>query len=243
MVTHPKFVNGLLLFTVLLLRPCAADEVRYERFNSIQEVIDYESSQILAIPSYDYPSLCDAYVSRGESYLLAGEYILALEDLQNGYEYAASCKEEESEPRCVRALFALALAYANLDMPVELHATCDAVKTSLDYAGRRKCHEESATIQTVANHQPILGPDKISIKECVNRAQNTATLARALVVPAKAEFQFTLNLLIDDLEKRAKSCCYSGGLWKGCLQALIDKWHQWNQKWKVFGIAPDPSWD
>jgi len=45
--------------------------------------------------------------------------------------------------------------------------------------------------------------------------------------------------LIDQLAETAKNCCWAGGLWKGCLQKLVNKLHYW----KVFGIPADPAWD
>lgn len=55
--------------------------------------------------------------------------------------------------------------------------------------------------------------------------------------------QLVLRRVIDDLANQARQCCWRGGVWKGCIQKLANKFHIWNQKWKAFGIPPDPAWD
>ncbi|NDE82640.1 MAG: hypothetical protein EB051_03370 [Chlamydiia bacterium] len=47
------------------------------------------------------------------------------------------------------------------------------------------------------------------------------------------------NILIDELADTGKRCCKAGGIWKGCLQQLVNKLHYW----KVLGIPADPAWD
>jgi len=98
------------------------------------------------------------------------------------------------------------------------------------------------TISLVAS-DAIIGEDYISIGECIERAKNTARLARILIDRARPSVRFTLELIIDPLERKAISCCRSGGIWKGCLQPLVSKWLQWNRKWEAFRIPPDPAWD
>lgn len=82
------------------------------------------------------------------------------------------------------------------------------------------------------------------MKECLERVGNTVSMSKKLIAFVKRkEVVFLLTTLIDGLEERASRCCRAGGLWKACLQPLVNKWHLWNQKWKVFGIPPDPAWD
>ena len=100
-----------------------------------------------------------------------------------------------------------------------------------------------ASEKASASDQTILGPERISIEECIERAQGTANYAKIIIGFSKSRAQFILNTLIDDLKDRAIRCCMAGGLWKACLQPLVNKWHQWNEKWEVFGIPPDPAWD
>jgi hypothetical protein len=55
----------------------------------------------------------------------------------------------------------------------------------------------------------------------------------------KKEIRIIAKLLIDSMVNSANNCCRSGGLWKACLQPLVNKW----KDWQMFGIPPDPAWD
>jgi hypothetical protein len=100
-----------------------------------------------------------------------------------------------------------------------------------------------ASIQSIVA-PPIYGPDHISIRECIEFAQGTTQKCRYLIslVP-KPDIRVLLNIIVDDLENRAMNCCRAGGLWKACIQPLVNKWYSWNQKWQAFAIPPDPAWD
>ena len=90
---------------------------------------------------------------------------------------------------------------------------------------------------------PIYGPDKISVRDCIDFVNNTVALAQVLIdIVPSAPVRGSLTLMIRSLSNQAISCCRKGGIWKSCVQPLMNKYHLWNQKWKVFGIPPDPSW-
>ncbi len=89
----------------------------------------------------------------------------------------------------------------------------------------------------------IEGPDIATITQSINRVDATQKAAGILIATAKTEVRHILNCIIEDLANRARNCCRAGGLWKICLQPLVDKWYQWNEKWQIFGIPPDPAWD
>jgi hypothetical protein len=89
----------------------------------------------------------------------------------------------------------------------------------------------------------IYGPDQVSVKDCIDFINNTIDLAKLLISKSPSSFRGILTFTIEQLGRQARNCCLSGGLWKGCVQTLCNKYHQWNQKWKLFGIPPDPAWD
>lgn len=90
---------------------------------------------------------------------------------------------------------------------------------------------------------PIYGPDQIPIQDCRDFIDNTTKFTGILISKAKPSVRALLTFTIDQLASQAKRCCNAGGFWKGCVQPLMNKYHQWNQKWKTFGIPPDPAWD
>lgn len=90
---------------------------------------------------------------------------------------------------------------------------------------------------------PIFGPDKISVNDCIDLIDNTVGYCKLLICRSPPPARATLSFVIDQIAKEGRKCCYVGGVWKGCFQPLANKYHEWNQKWKVFGIPPDPAWD
>ncbi len=87
---------------------------------------------------------------------------------------------------------------------------------------------------------PIYGPDQISIRECLDRVDTTVEAITILIAAVKRTEVRTLAIaFIRQLENKARNCCIAGGIWKGCLQILVNKLHYW----KVLGIPADPAWD
>lgn len=108
----------------------------------------------------------------------------------------------------------------------------------------QEIEEKEYYLELASLTPPILGPDKIAVEECLNRVYGTAKRANDLILFVKRpEVRFMLRSIIEGLEGSAALCCRDGGLWKTCVGPLMDKWYLWNEKWKLFGIPPDPSWD
>lgn len=111
----------------------------------------------------------------------------------------------------------------------DLYATADSLKSIFNSfecncdQNRNNPIANKNVLQHVYASKPILGPDRIPVQDCMNFAESTAEKCLYLMalVP-KAHVQITLQILIDDLEKRAKSCCKAGGIWKACLQPIVD---------------------
>jgi hypothetical protein len=225
----------------------------YGLFSSFEELIVYETTQISELSSSSYEDLADAYMNRGESYLLSDHYELALEDFQNGHESAGLCSSKTKSTLLLRSLFGMLFSYGMMGKMNELYFIegeirkifnnfdCKRVGKKSDLSRSRLHLEHSLAAKD--SEKPILGPDRISIDDCIDRAQKTAKASRILILKAPLSVQTILNILIDDLQDRAIYCCLSGGIWKACLRPILNKWQLWNEKWKTFGIPPDPAWD
>lgn len=240
----------LFLPVFIWITPCKGEGIHQSSFQSIDDVIRFETSQILDADPNNPEFLSEMYLSRAESYLLYGNNSLAYADFKEGYAIADLCSEETKMSLHFRALFGLAIVYGCEEMTDELYATADSLKLLLSSC-KCNCNQDKQSQLTgngLSHHiygvKPILGPDQIPIQDCIDFAESTAEKCRYLIalVP-KAQVQVTLQILVDDLAKRARSCCRAGGIWKACLQPIVDKWQLWNEKWNLFKIPPDPAWD
>jgi hypothetical protein len=209
-----------------------------------------ESLNIEYAAPYDHSTLSDLHASRGEDYLILGEDQKALEDFLISYEYALNCKENDH--LSFRSLFGVFLAYVrleNLESAQEVYAQLETILKGYRCRREKKAfmHLSKTDFQGIANsmqycraNHPILGPEKIPIDDCLDNV-NGAVKAITILIAAvkKAEIRAIALTLINQLADTARNCCWAGGLWKGCLQELVNKLHYW----KVFGIPANPAWD
>lgn len=206
----------------------------------------FETIQILRTHPEHYELLSERYLDRAETNLLRGEYDLALRDFDTASRIADGYVEEEfNRALLFRACFGKVILYGAQDMMDQFYESLDLLNHLL--ASCTCCFQENNSIRLVSTtngNQPIYGPDRISVQECIEFAEGTVEKCRYLIqcVP-KRETRVILNILIDGLNKQAIACCKAGGIWKACLQPLVNKWYLWNQKWKLFSIPPDPTWD
>lgn len=156
-------------------------------------------------------SLAEMYISQGEDLLLDGEYESSIEDLLTGYQIA--CIELQDTQIQLRALFPLMIAYGHLNRQNSLQHVVNEMSFAIQNCSCNTTPEK-----------PILGPDRISIEDCIERVNGVTYAATALCVaiPNRAA-QASAIVAIQMLGDRAKSCCEAGGLWKGCLRPLVNK--------------------
>jgi hypothetical protein len=210
-----------------------------------------ESLNIQYASPYDYNTLSNLHASRGEDYLILGEDQKALEDFLLSYEYALNCIEEENH-LSFRPLFGAFLVHVrleNLESVQEIYvhlqsilknASCCKNAASSSYLGKRYSKGIDIPVQYCNSDWPILGPERIPINDCLDNVDGTVKALKVLIaVVRKTEIRAMAYALIDQLAETAKNCCWAGGLWKGCLQKLVNKLHYW----KVFGIPANPAWD
>lgn len=212
------------------------------------ECITYESLNIQNSSPDDYHRLSDSHASRGENYLMLGDNQKALEDFMLSYEYASTCKIKKTH-MLFRPLLGAFLAYArleNLESTRDLYVHLDSmlkndcsesIGTSFNFNNR---NSHAISFQLCHADHPILGPDRIAIKDCIERVGTTFNALCILISPIKkSEISALAMMLINQLADTAYTCCKEGGLWKACLQPLVNKLHYW----KVLGIPADPMWD
>ncbi|WP_220017694.1 hypothetical protein [Candidatus Rhabdochlamydia oedothoracis] len=205
-------------------------------FNSVQEVLDFETAQIADLGS------ADCYINRAESYLLCQNYDLALNDLEVGYQLSQNA--EDNINLHFRSLFGLAIVYANIDQLENFNAVVNSIEEFLDAHKCTGCSEKHYSVKLCSYALKRLlvsdtpEPERISVEACIERANNTAKYARILIDKSHPAARFVLNALVNRLTNKAIKCCVAGGLWKGCIQPIFTKWQEWNEKWKIFDKFP-----
>lgn len=242
----------LVIFFALLASPNLSADVDYSLFNSIEELIDYETKVIFSHASYDYIGKSRAHVSRGESYLISDQAEKALIDFLEAYELSFSSSNEEERFEIVfRSLFGMIIAYSNLDMETTAIEASGRLNLLLDFLECNECEEKKSSSTPrfgdkvrVRFGVNIEGPDYNIPGWCEEVVTGTAGAMRAIAACAKTKkVRIALLAIIDALEVRCLKCCATGEFWKTCVTPIAEKWKQWNDKWKIFGIAPDPAWD
>lgn len=261
-----NFINFFSYLFVFFVSFCSANEIDYSQFNSPKEAISFETEKIASIPDSEPAMLSSAYMDRAETLIIAEDAETAIDDLKNGLYYASFCpKKSEKDLLICRGLFDLCIAYGALDRIEELKSTGEEFLFVLSNLQCNDCHHGKDCSQesygsvlfaknASRNNQrghimhcrsskdwPILGPDRIPIRDCIERVGTTAHALKVLVAALikRQELQPIFNSLIDSLATEAEKCCYAGGLWKGCLKPLTNRLHNW----KALGIPADPYWD
>ncbi|MGL4540625.1 MAG: hypothetical protein ACRCU0_06615 [Candidatus Rhabdochlamydia sp.] len=229
-------IQKILLFSFLFLLLQLNCHAQNPSFNSVQEVLDFETAQIADLGS------ADSYINRAESYLLCQKYELALVDLETGYKLVQN--RDDNPVLHFRSLFGLAIVYANIDELDQFHMIVDSMEVFLDAYKCTGCLEKHTSVDLCSYIlEKILvadthEPEQISVEACIEKANNTAKYARILIEKSHPAARFVLNALVNRLTNKAIKCCVAGGLWRGCIKPLATKWHEWNEKWKIFDKFP-----
>ncbi len=230
---------------------------KLEQFFS--STIEEESLAIQETCELQNEKLASLYIDRGESYLVVGQNKKAFDDFQRAYHYTKnSFNQDEATSLTFRSLLGAFLVFVRMEnLPavetfgVELQKiiknySCEACyKKSNNFGSEqlqpyRHTHVLTRLISTDQPDWPILGPDEISKRDCLERVETTERALYLLIAAVKkSEVRAIATTIIKALADQAASCCRAGGLWKGCLQKLVNKLHYW----KVLGIPADPAWD
>jgi hypothetical protein len=220
------------------------------RDSFLSEFIVNESLKIQQTSPNDYNALTNLYASRGENYLILGEDQKALEDFLLSYEYALICEEEEND-LSFRPLFGTFLAHIrleDLESAQKIYAQLNSIIKNSCYEYREPSSQLSRrnsnriASQTLClpcqSDWPILGPNHVPIRDCIERVENTAKALVLLIAAVKRPEVCALAIaLVYELQSAAIGCCRAGGIWKGCLQKLVNKLHFWKES----GVPNNPT--
>ncbi len=247
-----RFVFVFFAFMTSFL--CAQEQQQDFRSSLLQQWVLRDTTALRQ--TSDISQLAELHANRGESLLLleADEYALA--DFELACQYASQCQTEEISFLTFRPLFGAFLAYIRLEDLEHAQVTAALLEQILKNHTCRECAHEIATaerhfcygtvtmpkiFQTIRADHPILGPNTpIPDYECLDRVDAmVAAITPLIAVVKRAEVQALAWMVINELADQARYCCLSGGMWKACLQPLVNKLHYW----KVLGIPADPMWD
>lgn len=217
----------------------------YAKSNIFVEIIEKETEAIAA--ARNSKDLSERYSERGISLLFSGEYENSLSDFNAAIEeQIKSGNLDEAIIGC--ALWGRLLANAYLDRLDEVVLDIESITSLMQIDTPCDCNPNCDTNLHYSDYilRTEVWPENrpMSRWDCEKTVENTAQAMRCLATLApKSEVRFLLMELIDKLAKKAKECCAAGGLWSACLKPMAEKLHLWNQKYRFFGIPPNPAWD
>lgn len=216
----------------------------------LHQMIENDSLKIQQTRSDDHEVLSNLFASRAECLLVLGDNEKAVEDFSIAYDYANLCGKNKQD-LTFRPLFGAFLAYIRLE---NLEYAQNLYK-HLHFILSNSCYEKSNLSSNFASESPhsslnpiifipcesnypIFGPDAVSIQDCVEFVEGTANALKLLVAAVKRpEVVALATTVINELQRVANNCCRAGGIWKGCLQKLVNRLHFWKES----GVPPNPS--
>jgi hypothetical protein len=220
----------------------------FQNIYSSEASISY-FKQTKAIEAVD-PDVIESYNDRGISYFFDNDLQAALTDFNYVLEQMENDAINKEVIGC--ALWGRMLVHAYLGMEGEAFTDIELIRSFMcvdipcnNYFSFNLSSPHAFFAAREGFSKGFMDPkEPMSRSECAQTVRNTVAVIKgvAACIP-KQIIRFAALELIHSLEKKALRCCETGGLWSACIKPLADKLHAWNQKWKVFGIPPDPSWD
>lgn len=203
--------------------------------SSIKNLILHETQEIQEAELQGADDLSLKYINRAESYIVAGTFEKALEDLEKGYAVACQRSQRNVEQR---SLLDMMVTYAYLgDDEKALLATehfQSLFYSSDDHTPKkwRLCKDENY----------VSGPDEEPAPGwCRETVNSTTDFLKKLVKDSRLSkaTQESLNFTLDQLHSSGLRCCASGGRWKECVGPLAKK----AVEWQASGVPADPQWN
>jgi len=194
-------------------------------FPSLEDMIAEESQAIVLTNPYNYDTLADLYVSRGESYLLSQNFEKACEDFTTAKELLIFCTDpRNTSALAFRATFGQAIGYDGLEAREYVEEAVQELKNLLNQIPSCNC---------ISNHQKqidqysdIGGPNDSPYPdwcEEVVTGVGRAMDAIACLAPSYS-VKIVLIGIIEALITRGVKCCQAGGFWKACVAPITRKW-------------------
>lgn len=236
-------------FLMVFHRISHAGEIDYKNCQSISDVIERESLEIMNVEAKDHIELAQLYVSRGESYLLNSQYEEATQDFLLA-DFHSEYMQNMDDVIIIRfrTAFGRVVSYDNLGRKDEVQETLQQLQIIAESMVCHNCIEKELYLGTSKfsntgyhfkkaamcsddrkNYNDILGPDTSpSLGWCeevvtgVGRAMDAiACLAPNHVV------KVALIGVIETLITRGIKCCQTGAFWKACAAPIVRKWKEW----------------
>ena len=208
--------------------------------SKIDEYIGKESSIIINANSLEDRLI--GYLSRGDSYLIQGDFEKAFQDYHSVYNLKDHLPSEDQDFFSFWALIGEAISLSNQ----EEYALADIRIVEIEHSIQPlSWNYNSFPIPPVP---PILGPDTVSPEWCEKCAQGLATsMTKYINLVQNENTRQRLLDIVRYLYTQAENCCKMSGFdlvrynWKDCLGPLNQKRWLWKQKWELYKIPPDPS--
>ncbi len=212
-------------------------------FHPLSACENSESTDVRYLPpENELDCQIDALLNISEECLFTNNFSIALTHIEKAEDLLQLTKRA-NEHRRLRFLFDKALIVACIGEDEDgSREQFDKFETLL---ATKKCANKSDSSQPNLfdrnGHWPVLGEDKISIEEClerVERVERTLEIACAGLNVSPCS-RVLIEAAIFAIADRAKLCCTTRGFWKTCIQPVVDSW----KRTELFGIPPDPYWD
>lgn len=223
----------IILFGLLFLHSlycCEQVEIKYPEITSLDE------------------SNIDFLLERGETNLIRGDFLEAQEYFSKAIELCTL--QGNQEIRLCRAFFNRSISNAALDLEENAITDIRSLETILNgFQCLAANNESDSSGDYIVHGKPILGPDEISMEDCLDRVEGTEKAALAILsyVPCGFKVKTVMTSAIIATAQKARRCCRAGGIWKACITPLLTKWYDlkaWERECKNYGkFVEPPCWD
>lgn len=171
-------------------------------------------------------------LSRGEHYLIQGEYKKALESFTEVSSHLQLMSSECSLGLSFRAVLGQIISYDHLQMSENVSQGVQQLRAIIS-------HMESAYCPCQGSNSTSHAFDSSSCEEIVVGAGKALEVFASLV--QNSTLQTILVAIIDDLVKKAVSCCQSGNFWQACVSPIVNIWKEWKDNPEALSSLADTS--
>ena len=201
-----------------------------------------EKSATYPLPANHVDREIDALLYNAEESLFAGEFKNALADVDR-VEILLPLTVDENDHRTLRSLFDKAVIVTCIEGPTD-NSSSQFSKFNALLASKsctQNANKSQPNLFDQNGHWPIIGDGPVSIKECLDRVDNTEKALQIACAGLQVNHatRMAIETALYAIGSQAKRCCTEHGFWKTCIQPVVDTW----KRAELLGIPPDPYWD
>ncbi|HLY68525.1 MAG TPA: hypothetical protein VKR53_02280 [Puia sp.] len=202
---------------------------------SIEDLILHETQEIQEAEICGAADLSLKYINRAESYIVAGKFEKALEDLEKGHEVAWLLSQKNIEQR---TLVDRMVVYAYLGDDEKALSAVEHFKnlfySSEDHNFKKGCLCQDENYVSGPDNEPAPG-------WCQQVVNSTANDLIKLVErsPLGRNTKDSIIVEVDSVRSSGLQCCARGERWKGCVGPLAKKLLEW----QASGVPKYPQWN